>query len=326
MGNSKKILVNLEATPNCPASCSMCPRSKIDEYGFAKLETIEKIVSQVDPTFVWELDLAGRGEPTIHPEFHEILKIMRKPGVPTAVVTTAVAINNKKIDGLVNNVDLIRLSVSSINKQAFDKVHIGLDHEKIWNNIERISEAARKKVKVHLTGGPDIFETLPQTVDHLRKMGLENIYLFPLWNRGGNLEAELQEQRRLELVKSLELSASESEYNTGMGKFGFIKNAVIGRIKNKHFCAVGDSSVSVSFKGDILGCFQDFGHVSNIGNVNESTLKDVVMNRTHLLGNMEVCEGCNSKNAAMMLPMFLNRTSKKKRKQSQEIIELKNIS
>src|SRR5262245_36792290 len=66
---SKKVLINVEATPSCPAACSMCPRESIKEYGFISLEMMDRIVSQIDPSYVWELDLAGRGEPTIHPEF-----------------------------------------------------------------------------------------------------------------------------------------------------------------------------------------------------------------------------------------------------------------
>ncbi len=319
----KKILVNVEATPSCPASCSMCPRSAINDYGFISLETMEKIVNQIDPSYVWELDLAGRGEPTIHPEFNELLKIMKRPGVLTDVTTTAVTFNNKNIDACVNDVDVIRLSVSSIKKEVFDKVHIGLDFVKIWRNIAALAEAAAEKVIVHLTGGPVIYDTLPDTVAHLRKLGFKNIYLFPLWNRGGGVEAELESRRRSQLVSDLDLNVSESEYKTGMGKVGFFVNAMLGRLQNKNFCAIGDGSLSISFKGEILGCFQDFGHTSNIGHIDTDDLKSVVKNRVKQVGNMKICEGCNSNKAVMLLPMFFNKS--KTRDRVDELIKVREL-
>lgn len=303
----KKVLVNVEATPSCPASCSMCPRSAIKDYGFITLETMEKIVSQIDPTYVWELDLAGRGEPTIHPEFHELLRIMKKAGVLTDVTTTAVTFNQKNIDACVQDVDVIRLSVSSVHKEVFDKVHIGLDFEKIWRNIAALAEAAASKVIVHLTGGPVIYPTLPDTVARLRSLGFKSIFLFPLWNRGGDINARLESSYRSQLVKDLNLNLSESEYKSGMGRIRFLLNAIAGTIQNRNFCAIGDGSVSISYKGDILGCFQDFGHVSNIGHIYGDNLKDIIKSRVKLLGNMQVCQGCNSRQAVMKFPMFFSK-------------------
>ncbi|GED78639.1 MULTISPECIES: radical SAM protein [Pseudomonas] len=301
----KKVLVNVEATPSCPAACSMCPRSVIKDYGFISLETMDKIVSQIDPSYVWELDLAGRGEPTIHPEFHELLRMMRRSGVLTDVTTTAVTFNQRNIDACVQNVDVIRLSVSSIQKEVFDKVHIGLNHEKIWRNIAALAEAAADKVIVHLTGGPAIYSTLPATVAHLRSLGFKRIYLFPLWNRGGDINAKLESEYRQKLVRELGLNLSESEYKTGMGKVKFMLNALLGTLENRNFCAIGDGSVSISYTGEILGCFQDFGHVSNIGHIDDDNLKKIVKSRVKQLGNMEICQGCNSRKAVFKLPMFL---------------------
>ena len=116
--------------------------------------------------------------------------------------------------------------------------------------------------------------------------------------------AEQESGYRQRLMHELELNVSESEYKTGMGKVKFMLNALLGTLQNRHFCVIGDGSVSVSYKGDILGCFQDFGHVSNIGNIDDDNLKKIVKSRVKLLGNMDVCQGCNSHKTAFKLPMF----------------------
>jgi len=269
------------------------------------LDVMESVISQVDPSFVWELDLARRGEPTIHPQFDDLLKIMSKAPVPTAVVTTGVTLNQRNVDALVNNIDLIRLSVSSINENAFRKVHIGLDYKKIWKNIAVLAEAAPEKVIVHLTGGPAIYESMPDTVNHLRSIGLVKLNVFPLWNRGGSIEARQDAQERSRLIKLLKLNASESEYAKHTGRLQYFLHLVKGWIVNKQFCIVGDSSLSIGYRGEILGCFQDFGHVSNIGSMSGMKLKDAIKIRTELLGCMKVCVGCNSKEVVFKRPIFL---------------------
>lgn len=298
-----KILVNIEATPNCPAACSMCPRSSIKDFGFMSLQTMERIVEQLSPDYVWEVDLAGRGEPTIHPQFYELLDIMKRPGILTDVTTTAVTFTERNVQACVDHVDVIRLSVSSVHKPTFDKVHIGLNFEKIWANIERLAQVAANKVIVHLTGGPVIYEHLPETVAHLRKLGYTRIYIFPLWNRGGDIETESQMAMRSRLIQELGINASESEYSSG-GKLAFLTSYALGKLRNRTYCGVGAGSMSISFSGDILGCFQDFGHRSILGNIYKDDLRTIIKNRVKMLGKMEICQGCNANKAILLMPLL----------------------
>ncbi|MCG8417213.1 MAG: radical SAM protein [Proteobacteria bacterium] len=309
----RKILVNIEATPSCPASCSMCPRDQIADHGYISLDTMEKIVAQIESDYVWEVDLAGRGEPTIHPQFHELLQIMEKADAPTNVTTTGVTFTEKNIRACVDHVDVIRLSVSSIHKSTFDQVHIGLKFDKIWRNIAALAEAAADKVIVHLTGGPVIYDHLPETVEHLRGLGYSELRLLPLWNRGGDIETSQHNRRRKELMECLEIAASESEYSTGIGKFKLLFNMLAGKVKNRQYCAVGDGSISISYKGEIMGCFQDFGHTSNIGHIDSDDLRTIMRTRVRQLGRMNVCEDCNSNKVALPFAMFASTRRKDSR-------------
>ena len=295
----QKILLNIEATPSCPATCSMCPRDLIGEEGFMSLETMERIISQVDKDSFWEIDLAGRGEPTIHPKFDELITIMKKSHVPTSVVTTAVAFTEKNARSAAANLDMIRLSVSSYNKSTFDKVHIGLNFYKIWKNISSIASFAAEKTTIHLTGGPVIYDHLHETVAHLRSLGFRRIHLFPLWNRGGAFEHQNDMERRLKLIRDLELLPAEVEYSGGAGRITQLANLAAGKLQNKNYCGVGASSLSIAYDGKILGCFQDFGHTSIIGNVHNGELRKLLQTRHTRVGNMPVCIGCDANKVAI---------------------------
>jgi MoaA/NifB/PqqE/SkfB family radical SAM enzyme len=301
---ARKILVNIEATPSCPAQCSMCPRDLVTDKGFISIQAVERIVSQISPDFVWEVDLAGRGEPTLHPQFPALLKIMRSSGILTDLTTTAVAMTPANITACADNVDVIRLSVSSLDPETFGKVHIGLDHARIWRNIEALAEAAADKVIVHLTGGPVIYDHLPQTVERLRTLGYRNFRLLPLWNRGGSVESQMDNERRTSLMRTLKIDASEAEYSGTVGRFSYLLHTLGNAIRNPAFCPVGDSSIFINYEGTILGCIQDFGGTSVLGNIWDNTISEIVESRVKSLGRMPVCTNCNTNRAALKSQMF----------------------
>lgn len=300
----RKVLVNIEATPSCPARCAMCPRDLVSERGFISVDAVERTVSQLSPDFVWEVDLAGRGEPTLHPEFPQLLRIMRSSGIPTDLTTTAVSFTPTNLAACVDNADIIRLSVSSVHQETFDKVHIGLNFERIWRNIAALGEAAANKVIVHLTGGPVIYDHLPETVEQLRQIGYRNFRLLPLWNRGGSVADRMDNERRIALMGRLQIAASEAEYSGTTGRFVFLMNTVVNKLRNAAFCPVGDASVFVDHQGRILGCIQDFGGTSVLGDIWHDSIRDIVERRIPHLGRMPICRDCNTHKVALASHMF----------------------
>lgn len=85
----RKILLNLEISTKCRAACSMCPRKHVPKNKFIDDDLVNIISKELDDTF-WEIDLSGRGEPTLHPKFHELSRIIKNnSNTQLAVVTTA---------------------------------------------------------------------------------------------------------------------------------------------------------------------------------------------------------------------------------------------
>jgi MoaA/NifB/PqqE/SkfB family radical SAM enzyme len=290
----QKVLMNIEATPSCPAACAMCPRSLIGTEGNMTLETMEKVVAQLDPSFVWELDLAGRGEPTIHPQLLELAQIMKRSKCKTGIVTTGVTMTPKNVRAFEECFDVIRISVSSVVKETFDKVHIGLKHAQIWGNIERLAPVAAHKTVVHLTGGPVIYDHLPETVSRLRSLGFQQLKLLTLWNRGGHFETNEARDRRRDLIRALELEVSEDEAWKDSGRLRFMGGLMFNKLRNSSYCPIGASSVTIGYKGDIVGCFQDFGHTSIVGHIDTHSIKEHILGRASVLGHMPVCQNCDA--------------------------------
>jgi MoaA/NifB/PqqE/SkfB family radical SAM enzyme len=291
-----RVLLNIELTPSCPAACSMCPRTLINHHGYMTRKTLDTILAAVDPSYVWELDFAGRGEPTVHPQFAQLAELLtsQSKGIPTCVVTTGVSFTPKNVAACNRNFDLIRLSVSSVHRATFDRVHIGLDYDHIWRNIRCLAETCAEKTIIHLTGGPLIYDALPETVDTLRSFGFSQFRLLSLWNRGGHFQTVEDRTRRKQLMERLDIPPSENEAWRGTSRAHFIGRFAYQRLLNRRFCPVGDASLSIAYDGQILGCFQDFGHTSNIGDVVADDIRHVIHERVGRLGRMPVCQQCDA--------------------------------
>lgn len=282
-----KRLINLELTPYCPAKCSMCPRDLIKEFGYMSLETAQTIREQIQNIDdIWEISFAGRGEPTLHKNFSEIMKIFSGTK-PISVVTTGANLNDSILDAFNKYVDRIRISVSSVDRETFEKIHVNLNYDKVFENINRIIENVDKdKIIIHLVGGETVYPKVPETVEYLRERGIKNIYIFPLWNRGGTKEQHAEMMKRKKIIDEYNLKPSEEEY---------LPTEFDASMLGNDYCLIGDLSLSINFKGEITCCFQDFGYSEIVGTVFNNDIKTIFENRSRVLGRMKMCNKCNSK-------------------------------
>lgn len=284
MENMKRLL-NIEVTSYCYADCSMCPHDDIKSFGYIELETIDQIVKVFQNEQFWEVSLSGRGEPSLHNKLAEITKKLKLLYVPISIVSTGANLNKKTLIGVNENIDKIRLSVSSIHEKTFKQIHRGLDFKKTWQNIREVIECANEKIVVHLVGGSVIYNDLEDTTNFLRNMGVKEIYLMPLWNRGGLKEQSTDTKHRNEIINKLNIYASENEYLNENKKIG---NQI------SEYCVIGDSSLSVNYKGDIINCFQDFENLNIVGTVFSNHIYQILKERRYNLGKMNICKVCNS--------------------------------
>ena len=282
-----KRLANIELTNNCRADCSMCPRDVLKDFGFIDLQTVDDIVEHLQKYDLSEVSISGRGEPTFHPQLIEILKRLKKLNAPLSIVTTTDGLKGQKLYDCLDNVDILRISVSSRDRETFKKVHRGLDYDKTWDTISKAIDYNKDKLNIHLVGGQDCYEHIEETIDYFKDKGVKNIHIFPLWNRGGTIEEQDINSRRKKIVEQYQIDFSEDEYMDG---------EKVKLLEDSSYCPIGDSSIMVNYKGQMIGCFQDFANRTIVGYVKDKNL-NFVAKRGTLLSKMPVCKDCNSRKA-----------------------------
>ena len=280
-------LLNLEATSYCNANCSMCPRDCVKEYGYISLDTVDKLIDKIGDYLLYEISISGRGEPTFHPQLIEIIKKLQTLKTKISVVTTTDGIKDATYKQLIDELDIMRISVSSIDEQIFKKIHRGLNYDKIWANITKLVNYNPEKLHIHLGGGEETYPALEKTISFFKANDVNNIYLLPLWNRGGNVEEQEILDLRKQIVEKYNIFYSEDEY---------LDETKVRNLANPNYCPLGDTSISVNYKGDMIGCFQDFENLTKICSVDDDA--DFITERVKVLKKMPVCRSCNSYNQA----------------------------
>jgi radical SAM protein with 4Fe4S-binding SPASM domain len=131
-----------ELTNACNLNCVMCGRNAADFKGtMFSMDWFRYFEPMLDT--VEEVTLMGWGEPTMHPQFEEMLKIIDKHSARKYFCT-----NGMKLDKLTdaifeNHVDVFAVSLDGGTAETNNRIRRGSDIEKITNsliNIERIKK------------------------------------------------------------------------------------------------------------------------------------------------------------------------------------------
>jgi MoaA/NifB/PqqE/SkfB family radical SAM enzyme len=130
------IEITLESTAKCNLYCPMCPRHI---YTFDNesmdLELYRKIVQDCKDyvEFIWPY---GIGEPMIHPQIFEMIRINREAGIRTGMSTNATLLEDKRADLLLDSgLDYVILAFDGATKESYEKYRVGATFEKTRANI-----------------------------------------------------------------------------------------------------------------------------------------------------------------------------------------------
>lgn len=125
------------------------------------------------------ITVEGGGEPTLHPDFEEIVQRIKDSGMAVGLFS-----NGVKIEAVENNIDSfewIRISLDADNPYIFKKYKGQEYFEVVMENIERL---ARKKNKTLLGVGYVATKfnlgNIEDVIERLREAGVDYFYLRPV--------------------------------------------------------------------------------------------------------------------------------------------------
>jgi MoaA/NifB/PqqE/SkfB family radical SAM enzyme len=166
------IEITLESTAKCNLYCPMCPRHiyTFDNENM-NLELYKKIIEDCKDyvEFVWPY---GIGEPMIHPNLFEMIRITADAGIRTGMSTNATLMEDKRADMLLDSgLDYVILAFDGATKETYEKYRTGATFEKTRANILNfLQRKIDRKSKIYVVMQMVLLKENTPEIDAYRKM------------------------------------------------------------------------------------------------------------------------------------------------------------
>lgn len=139
----------IEIMGSCNAKCKYCPSGAKNGRGGIKTETFYEIVKKLcEYRIIGEesqIDLFWWGEPSLHPNLNEIIRITQEFKVQYVLSTNA-AVYRKIEEENLHNIKRFVISMPGFSQDSYDRIH-QFDFRTVVENIKRYTEDFKKAGK-----------------------------------------------------------------------------------------------------------------------------------------------------------------------------------
>jgi len=142
------LIVTVEPTNRCQNKCLYCSRQLMQrEFGNVDLKIMEKITAECAKHKA-AIRHGGFGEPLLHPEIEEIIKISSKYDVLTTIFTNGMELNEKMIESFIkNNLGEIRFSSSGITSEIHNRIRRNSDYDRDFHEKIKMAFRIRERME-----------------------------------------------------------------------------------------------------------------------------------------------------------------------------------
>ena len=140
--------IAVDITGFCNAKCKYCPAGNdlTNKGKFVTLETFENILKKLIEYKMYtpssDFNIYCLGEPLLHPEINDILKILAKYGISITISTNASYIPQFDRESL-KVVKRFLISMPGFSQESYDRIH-GFNFEKIKENVVKLRNQIRE--------------------------------------------------------------------------------------------------------------------------------------------------------------------------------------
>lgn len=256
--------VELEITNRCNAACVICPRDKITRNrGDMEGEVFRCILAELRKVKVNQVEICGVGEPLLHKDVVEYVKLLKESGVNhVKLITNASLLDDKMAGGLVEaGLDTIMISFHSIYTDKYMDIMKGLQYDLVLSNVKNFISKYSKRVHISITCvlTKGNIEEKEEFIDFWHSMGVEDIFFQKIQSRAGLL---------------YDIDETNSQYR----------------------CPVREQGIFISKEGEYLSCSNDFSGITSMGTVTSLSLKKYLLEKQKYIRSKKdwkICRNCD---------------------------------
>lgn len=138
LNNPVPKIVNIEVTNICDLRCIMCKRVERPK-GYIPLDLLRDFLPEAKQLGVEQAGLFTVGEPILHPEFADIIRLCKAQDVYTYIDVNGNSLTEEKARKIVESgLDSLKFSIAAADEETYKRVHGGGSFAKVCENIRRV--------------------------------------------------------------------------------------------------------------------------------------------------------------------------------------------
>lgn len=206
----------LELTNACNLRCLMCGREHTEfTPTFFKKEWLERLVPAM--MMSEEVVLHGWGEPTVHPQFSEIMAWLERYPVRKYFCTNGMRLGEIEEDIFERHLDILAVSMDGATAATNDGIRTGADLDQITKALENIVHRRNREqlgypyINLVFTAMKRNLEELPGLVRLAADLGLEEVKAVYLTSFSDELDPEVLWDEKSMVKQVFEEAMSEAK-------------------------------------------------------------------------------------------------------------------
>jgi MoaA/NifB/PqqE/SkfB family radical SAM enzyme len=278
--------IDVELTNNCNLKCLFCGQQTMKrEKGFIDEKTFKKIVDECSQ-YKSPIRLIRWGEPFLHPKIIDFCKYAKQEEIQLHITTNGTIINEQQMQEIVDlQLDSIIFSFQGATKEQYELMRNNKLYDKLKNNILKLIEIRGDKQKPYIHISTTITDETEEQINNFKKY----------W--GGIVDSVDVGKTNFSLLSANQIKSLEL-----INKLNWLKKQET--IKREYRpCTEVHQKLSVNWDGKVTCCCGDFDNFLIVGNLNDSTLKNIWDNSESLKafrklldmrkhGSLSLCKNC----------------------------------
>jgi len=278
--NPSEIILDISAA--CNAACPFCPRMFMDadrSKGYMSLELYQFSLNEAKKHGIGRLRLYSTAEPTLNPNFSEMIGIAKEMGFFISVSTNA-SMMHKHMQALLK-VDQVQFSIEGWDQESYEFYRQPLKFEKVYENIKHFNQLCStltqkpvRQINLLLTKETQIGTFITLWGEFCDEIHIHFMFPSSVFENGN-------------IVSKIPLKMEDKLY-TFIEKNNEIRS-----------CSFPFEIVTVSYDGKISLCCDDFSSSFALGNIKDGI--DIVFDtpaikqirQQFISQNLTTCKGCN---------------------------------
>jgi radical SAM protein with 4Fe4S-binding SPASM domain len=260
---SKLDMVVVEITTYCNLKCAGCVRTVLNKGGewesqHITVEKFRQLIDDLPPAGL--LVPQGIGEPTMHPQIVELIKIANDARkfdqieINTNALVRPAEFYMQLFDAGLSN---LTVSVDSLSEGVIDMVREGTEIPKLEQRLREFSRLFPGKIGVRITVSKWNYDGLPKLLNMLNDIGQFKIWIHPFFDMGTS-EGILSTAKRKDL---------EAEINRFRIRFPKLKIKATQMEPSKDICMSPWHHAVIRVDGKVMPCCNIMYEKIDLGNV-----------------------------------------------------------